>query len=106
MKCLNTPGQPASEEAAGSQDDIRVEAAQVTTLWCVVAAAYVSPTYTHPGVICSPEAFCELLHANAHQAFLYTIALFAGPSEPSPNIAALASAFRAIAAACAEPMGS
>ncbi|KAH9071040.1 ARM repeat-containing protein [Lactarius deliciosus] len=86
VKCLNAPEQ--FEEAAGSQDDIRVEAAQVIT----------SLSYG------SPEALRGLLHANAHQAFLYAISRF-GPSEPVPIKAAFARALRAIAAACAELVG-
>ncbi|KAI9446024.1 ARM repeat-containing protein [Lactarius indigo] len=86
VKCLNAPEQ--FEEAAGSQDDIRVEAAQVIT----------SLSYG------SPEALRGLLHANAHQSFLYAISRF-GPSEPVPIKAAFARALRAIAAACAELVG-
>ncbi|KAH9032520.1 ARM repeat-containing protein [Lactarius hengduanensis] len=86
VKCLDAPEQ--FEEAAGSQDDIRVEAAQVIT----------SLSYG------SPDALRGLLHANAHQAFLYAISRF-GPSEPVPIKAAFARALRAIAAACAELVG-
>ncbi|KAN0129589.1 ARM repeat-containing protein [Lactarius tabidus] len=86
VKCLNAPEQ--FEKAAGSQDDIRVEAAQVIT----------SLSYG------SPEALRGLLHANAHQAFLYAISRFS-PSEPVPTKAAFARALRAIAAACAELVG-
>lgn len=52
----------------------------------------------------SPEALRGLLHANAHQSFLYAISRF-GPSEPVPTKAAFARALRAIAAACAELVG-
>ncbi|KAI0306232.1 ARM repeat-containing protein [Multifurca ochricompacta] len=86
VKCLNAPEQ--FEEAAGSQDDIRVEAAQVIT----------SLSYG------SPEALRSLLHANAHQSFLYAISRF-GPTEPAATKAAFARALRAIAAASAELVG-
>ncbi|KAI0263468.1 ARM repeat-containing protein [Gloeopeniophorella convolvens] len=86
VKCLNAPEQ--FEEAAGSQDDIRVEAAQV-----IASLSYGSP-----------EALRSLLHANAHQAFLYAIARF-GPSESPATKAAFARGLRALAVACAELVG-
>ncbi|KAI0284920.1 ARM repeat-containing protein [Russula brevipes] len=86
VKCLNAPEQ--FEEAAGSQDDIRVEAAHVIT----------SLSYG------SPEALRSLLHANAHQAFLFAISRFE-PSESVATKAAFARALRAIAVACAELVG-
>jgi hypothetical protein len=52
----------------------------------------------------SPQALRSLLHANAHQAFLYAISRF-DPSEPTVTKAAFARALRAIAAACAELVG-
>jgi hypothetical protein len=52
----------------------------------------------------SPEALRSLLHANAHQAFLYAISRF-DPSEPTAIKAAFARALRAIAVACAELVG-
>jgi hypothetical protein len=52
----------------------------------------------------SPEALRSLLHANAHQAFLYAISRF-DPSEPTATKAAFARALRAIAVACAELVG-
>ena len=52
----------------------------------------------------SPEALRSLLHANAHQAFLFAISRF-DPSEPTSIKAAFARALRAIAVACAELVG-
>ena len=52
----------------------------------------------------SPQALRSLLHANAHQAFLYAISRF-DPSEPTATKAAFARALRAIATACAELVG-
>jgi hypothetical protein len=52
----------------------------------------------------SPEALRSILHANAHQAFLYAISRF-GASEPATTKAAFARALRAIAAACADLVG-
>ena len=52
----------------------------------------------------SPQALRSLLHANAHQAFLYAISRF-DPSEPTATKAAFTRALRAIAAACAELVG-
>lgn len=52
----------------------------------------------------SPEALRSLLHANAHQAFLYAISRF-DSSEPAATKAAFARALRAIAVACAELVG-
>ena len=57
-----------------------------------------------PALLGSPEALRGLLHANAHQAFLYAISRF-GPSEPVQTKAAFARALRAIAVACAELVG-
>jgi hypothetical protein len=109
VKCLNAPEQ--FEEAAGSQDDIRVEAAQVITSLSYGAASYCARLSHVYSSICrcvntigSPAALRGLLHANAHQAFLYAISRF-GPSEPVPIKAAFARALRAIAAACAELVG-
>jgi len=64
---------------------------------------------THPPrlpfpLLGSPEALRSILHANAHQAFLYAISRF-GPSESTATKAAFARALRAIAAACAELVG-
>ena len=105
MKCLNAPERP--EEAAGSQDDIRVEAAQITSLsygaWLRLRTSL--PCTLIPALLGSPEAFREFLQANAHRAFLYAISRF-GSSEPVPTKAAFACALRAIAAACAELVGS
>ena len=73
-------------------------------LRCGVTAAYLSPRTLIPALLGSPDALRGLLHANAHQAFLYAISRF-GPSEPVPTKAAFARALRAIAAACAELVG-
>jgi hypothetical protein len=62
------------------------------------------PTFHTPPLLGSPEALRSLLHANAHQAFLYAISRF-GPSEPTATKAAFARALRAIAVACAELVG-
>ncbi|KAI0253577.1 ARM repeat-containing protein [Lactifluus subvellereus] len=86
VKCINAPEQ--FEDAAGSQDDIRIEAAQVIT----------SLSYG------SPEALRSLLLSNAHQAFLYAISRFS-PSESPATKAAFSRALRAIAVACAELVG-
>jgi len=102
VKCLNAPEQ--SEEAAGSQGDIRVEASQVTSLSYSCGCVRL-PRTLMPALLGSPEAFRELLQANAHRAFLYAISRF-GPSEPVPTKAAFACALRTIAAACAELVGS
>ena len=53
---------------------------------------------------CTPQALHGLLHANTHQAFLYTISHF-DSSEPTATKAAFARALCVIAAACAEPVG-
>ena len=54
VKCLNAPEQ--FEDAAGSQDDIRVEAAQVITSLSYGAGLLLrtSPAYTHPRVVRFP----------------------------------------------------
>jgi len=52
----------------------------------------------------SPEALRSLLHANAHQAFLYAISRL-DPSESTAVKAAFARALRAMAVACAELVG-
>ena len=91
------------EDAAGSQDDIYVEAAQVIISLPYGAGSLLltSPTYTHPCAVRFLEALRGLPHANIHQAFLYAISRF-GPSEPDPTKAAFSRAFRAIAIARAE----
>ncbi|KAI0045366.1 ARM repeat-containing protein [Auriscalpium vulgare] len=86
VDCLNAPEQ--FEGPRGSQDDIRVEAAQIIS----------SLSYG------SPEALRSLLHANAHQALLYAISRFE-PTEPPQVKAAFARALRALAAAAAELVG-
>ena len=68
---------------------------------------FFSPTNSRSPVFLllgSPQALRSLLHANAHQAFLYAISRF-DPSEPTATKAAFARALRAIAAACAELVG-
>ena len=103
MKCLNAPEQ--SEEAAGSQGDIRVEASQLITSLSYSRDCVRLPRTLMPALLGSPEAFREFLQANAHRAFLYAISRF-GSSEPVPTKAAFACALRTIAAACAELVGS
>jgi hypothetical protein len=77
-------------------------------LWCAIIARGVFFTYEYPFSLLpflgSPQALRSLLHANAHQAFLYAISRF-DPSEPTATKAAFARALRAIAAACAELVG-
>jgi armadillo repeat-containing protein 8 len=108
VKCINTPEQ--FEEAAGSQDDIRVEAAQVITSLSYGAQSQLR-TFFHVLIPClrllssgSPEALRSLLLSNAHQAFLYAISRFS-PSEPPATKAAFSRALRALAVACAELVG-
>jgi armadillo repeat-containing protein 8 len=112
VKCINTP--EIFEAAAGSQDDIRVEAAQV-----IISLSYgaqsllrtpcrvVIPDPPSPLLLSlsgSPEALRSLLLSNAHQAFLYAISRFS-PSEPPATKAAFSRALRALAVACAELVG-
>jgi hypothetical protein len=77
-------------------------------LWYAIIAADVSFTYQSPfslfPLLGSPQALRSLLHANAHQAFLYAISRF-DASESTATKAAFARALRAIAAACAELVG-
>ncbi|TFY79493.1 hypothetical protein EWM64_g4521 [Hericium alpestre] len=84
VNCLNDPEQ----FEGGSQDNIRVEAAQVIS----------SLSYG------SPEALQSLLRADAHQAFLYAISRFE-PNEPIAVKFAFARALRAVAVATAELVG-
>jgi hypothetical protein len=75
--------------------------------YAIIAADSLSPTkfpFSLLHLLGSPQALCSLLHANAHQAFLYAISRF-DPSEPTATKAAFARALRAIAAACAELVG-
>jgi armadillo repeat-containing protein 8 len=111
VKCINTPEQ--FEAAAGSQDDIRVEAAQVITSLSYGAQSLLRTPFrvVIPDVPLSffslsgsPEALRSLLLSNAHQAFLYAISRFS-PSEPPATKAAFSRALRALAVACAELVG-
>ncbi|THH14939.1 hypothetical protein EW146_g5460 [Bondarzewia mesenterica] len=86
VDCLNAPEQ--FEGPRGSQDDIRIEAAQVMS----------SLSYG------TPEALRSVLCANAHQAFLYAISKF-DASESVAIRAAFARALRSLAAATAELVG-
>ncbi|KAI0064492.1 ARM repeat-containing protein [Artomyces pyxidatus] len=86
VDCLNAPDH--FDGPRGSQDDIRVEAAQIIS----------SLSYG------SPEALRSLLRADAHQAFLYAISRF-DPSEPVALKSAFARALRTLASASAELVG-
>ena len=97
------------EEAAGSQDDVRVEAAHVIT-----SLSYGSqPLLRSCGCLFYlliffaplPEALRSILHANAHRAFFYAISCFV-PTESPTTKAAFARALRVIAAACAGFVGA
>ncbi|TFY60598.1 hypothetical protein EVG20_g7364 [Dentipellis fragilis] len=86
VNCLNDL--MLDEGASGSQDSIRIEAAQVIS----------SLSYG------SPDALQSLLCANAPQAFLYAISRFTS-SEPPAVKFAFARALRALATATAEHVG-